>query len=84
MKKAFDIHTFYREFCTEQFGEDGALTNFSVHCPQNFNFGYDIVDRIAAAEPRRRALVWTDDRGGASRFTFADISKRSNQVANML
>ena len=57
--------------------------NYKVNIPNGFNFGYDIVDAWAEAEPEKRALVWCDDHGNEKTFTFTDISRMSNQVANM-
>ena len=57
--------------------------NYTVNIPDGFNFGYDIVDAWAQAEPEKRALVWCDDHDHEKTFTFTEISKMSNQVANM-
>ncbi|MCR4814481.1 MAG: AMP-binding protein [Lachnospiraceae bacterium] len=57
--------------------------NYKVNIPNGFNFGYDIVDAWAETEPEKRALVWCDDHGNERTFTFTDISKMSNRVANM-
>ena len=54
--------------------------NYKVNIPNGFNFGYDIVDAWAEAEPEKRALVWCDDHGNEKTFTFTDISRMSNQV----
>lgn len=35
--------------------------NFTINVPENFNFGYDIVDGWAADEPDKLALLWTND-----------------------
>ncbi len=37
--------------------------NLEYCIPDNFNFGYDIVDEWARKEPDRRALLWTNDKG---------------------
>jgi len=42
--------------------EDFAA-NYRVNVPENFNFGTDVVDAIAAEDPDRRALVWCNDAG---------------------
>ena len=52
--------------------------------PIDFNFGYDVVDRIAAEEPDKRALVWCNVEGEERVFSFADIRKYSNKIANVL
>lgn len=56
--------------------------NYKVNIPDNFNFGFDIVDEWAKTEPEKKALVWCDDNGGEREFTFKDISSLSNQAAN--
>ena len=76
--------TLYQKYVTEGYDENGVLNRFDIHCPDNFNFAYDIIDRIAELEPNRRAMVWTDEHGAERTFTFADIAEGSNRVANML
>ena len=48
----------YQTFCHETLDAAGHLTDFTLHYPDSFNFGYDVVDAIAAAQPQKRALVW--------------------------
>jgi len=74
----------YQTYCTEGFDENGVMNRFDIHCPDNFNFAYDVIDRIAQLEPDRRAMVWSDVAGHERVFTFSDISRASNRVANML
>lgn len=74
----------FLKYCSEGFDENGILNRFDIHCPDNFNFAYDVIDRIAELEPDRRAMVWTDVEGAEKIFTFSDISRASNRVANML
>ncbi|MCL1820368.1 MAG: AMP-binding protein [Oscillospiraceae bacterium] len=58
--------------------------NYKVNIPDNFNFGYDVVDEWARVDPDKPALVWCDDHGGEEYFTFGDISNESNLIANAL
>ena len=71
-------------YVDETYDENGLLKTYKLKCPDNFNFGYDIVDDIAAAEPDRVALVWDSQSGEQHTFTFSDISRMSNKVANYL
>lgn len=57
--------------------------NFHINVPDNFNFGFDVVDALAAEKPDARALVWCNNKGESRTFTFSDISRLSNQAANM-
>ena len=56
--------------------------NYKVNTPDDFNFGFDIVDGWAKENKNNRALVWCDDHNEEKVFTFEDISKLSNRAAN--
>ena len=56
--------------------------NFEIIVPDNFNFGYDVVDEWARTNPDKLALLWTNDEGAEVRYTFADIKHKSDQVAS--
>ena len=56
--------------------------NLHIRVPENFNFGYDVVDAYAAEQPGKEALLWTDDQGAEIRFTFADIKRESDRTAS--
>lgn len=73
----------YQNFCHEEFHENGDLQNLTLDYPENFNFGYDVVDRIAEETPDKRALVWCNVEGEEHTFTFADIRAYSNRMANV-
>ncbi|MBQ9112386.1 MAG: AMP-binding protein [Clostridia bacterium] len=74
----------YQKYCREYFDESGALKKFEPIYPADFNFGYDVVDCIAAETPEKRAMVWCNTRNEEHIFTFEDIRKYSNKVANVL
>ena len=71
-------------YVNETYDADHVLTEFSVHAPEDFNFGYDIVDDIAEHDPERRAMVWCNPEGEEHVFTFADIKHWSDKTANYL
>ena len=73
----------YKQFCNETFDENGRLKKITLDYPDNFNFGYDVVDKIADETPEKRALVWCNVEGEEHIFSFADIKKYSNQMANV-
>ena len=58
------------------------IENFRIIVPENFNFGYDVVDEAAAANPDKIALVWCDDKGGNKVFTFGQLKHFSDKTAN--
>jgi acetyl-CoA synthetase len=73
MQVSFDIQDY-----------EQAKKTFRIDVPEHFNFGFDVVDRYAE-QGTRRALVWTDPSGTeVTEYTFGDISRLSNQAANML
>ena len=78
------MKSIYQKYCREQFDASGVLTKFELDYPENFNFGYDVVDAIADSEPNQKALVWCNTEGEEHIFTFADVKKYSNQIANVL
>ena len=61
---------------------DDFIENFKINVPDNFNFGYDIVDEWARIEPDKKALLWVNDRGEEHQFTFADIKRESDKAAS--
>ena len=60
------------------------IKNAIPKIPSNFNFSYDVIDAIANEKPDKVALLWTNDSGEKKSFTFKDLSKQSNAVANFL
>jgi acetyl-CoA synthetase len=60
------------------------IKNFKINVPENFNFGFDVVDEMAKIAPEQTAMVWCDEKGAAANFTFKQISENSNRAANAL
>lgn len=56
--------------------------NYHVNVPDNFNFGYDIVDEWAKTNPDKKALCWVNDKGEHIDFTFEDIKQQSDRAAS--
>lgn len=79
----FTVENWHEQFVTEEYNENGILTKFEINAPENFNFGYDIIDKFAELEPNRRALLWVDLEGNEKRLSFGDLSRLSNKAANM-
>lgn len=73
----------YQRFCHETLDAAGQLTGFTLRYPDNFNFGYDVVDAIAEAEPQKRALLWCAPQQETRSFSFADIRRESNRYAQV-
>ncbi|MDR2313020.1 MAG: AMP-binding protein [Spirochaetaceae bacterium] len=58
--------------------------NYTVNIPENFNFGYQVMDCFARIKPDEKALVWCDEKGAEAFFTYAEIKNLSNRAANVL
>jgi len=64
--------------------ELGKLIHLGYRYPENYNFGYDVVDDIAVNDPDRLAMVWCNPAGVEKKYTFADIKRLSDKTANYL
>ena len=62
--------------------QEDYIRNFRIRVPADFNFAYDVADAYAAEEPDKKALLWTDDRGGEIQFTFADMKRETDRTAS--
>lgn len=62
--------------------ENGELLDIKFKNTDKFNFGFDIVDAIAEKYPDKLAMLHLDVNKTERRFTFKDIKRASNQVAN--
>ena len=56
--------------------------NFHVKIPENFNFGYDVVDAWAEEEPDKKAILWTNDKGESKQYTYAELKEKTDQTAS--
>ena len=56
--------------------------NLKINVPENFNFGYDVVDAWAAEQPDKNALLWTNDKGESRQFSFADMKRSTDMTAS--
>lgn len=74
----------YKKYSHSEFDENGVLNKFTLNCPDNFNFAYDVVDEIAKEEPERTALVWCDVEGNEKTIKFGEMSELSSKAANFL
>ena len=73
----------YDRFCRETLDGDGNLLNFELVYPEDYNFGYDVVDEMARLAPDQRALAWCSAGRERRDFTFGEISRLSSQAANV-
>lgn len=57
--------------------------NFELKYNEDYNFGFDVVDKYAEIDPEKVALIWVNEEGEEHIFTFEDMKKYSNKVANL-
>lgn len=67
-----DVFTSYEDF----------LENYEVNVPEDFNFGYDVIDAYAEEEPERVALLWTNDKGDEKRVTYREFKDVTDRCAS--
>jgi acetyl-CoA synthetase len=57
------------------------MQGFKVQVPEDFNFGYDVVDAWAKALPEKEALLWANDKGDVKHVTYGAFKNISDQCA---
>ena len=62
--------------------QEDFIKNLKINVPENFNFGYDVVDAWAAEQPDKNALLWTNDKGESRQFSFADMKRSTDMTAS--
>lgn len=62
--------------------QEDFIRNLHINVPENFNFGYDVVDAWAAEAPGKPALLWTNDRGEERQFTFGEMKEYTDRTAS--
>lgn len=78
------MRNIHLRYVDEAYDDAGVLTRFEIHCPDEYNFGYDVIDDIAVHDPERRAMIWVNPEGEEHIFTFADMKRWSDKTANFL
>jgi len=59
-------------------------SNYEISAPGDFNFAYDVVDKLAEKSPEKTAMVWCNDQGEERIVSFADMKYYSSKAANFL
>ena len=67
---------------TEFASQEDFKRNFKINIPENFNFGYDVVDAWAKEEPEKKALLWTNDKGESRQFTYSEMKRYTDMTAS--
>lgn len=58
------------------------MKHFKVIVPENFNFGYDVIDAWAKEAPEKQAILWTNEAGEIKSLTYAQYKEVSDRTAS--
>ena len=67
---------------TKYTSQEDFIKNLEIKVPDNFNFGYDVVDAWAAEQPDKKAILWTNDQGASHQYTFAELKEKTDATAS--
>ncbi len=63
---------------------DELAARFAWKVPARYNIGVDVCDRHAAARPDAPALIFEDETGAVSTWSFGHLKRQTDRFANML
>lgn len=72
----------YLEYAQETLDENGGVLKVEYIKKPEFNFAYDVVDRLAKEQPSKLAMVWCNEAGDEKFITFAQMKERSDKAAS--
>ncbi len=65
--------------------DSDVVAAFRWEIPERYNIAIDVVDKhVAAGHGGRLALIHESESGAIERFSFEDIARKSNRLANLL
>ncbi len=67
---------------TEFSSYEDFMKNYKVNVPEDFNFGYDVIDEYAASDPWKEAILWTNDRGEVRHINYKELKRLSDMAAS--
>ena len=62
--------------------QEDFIKNLKIEVPENFNFGYDVVDAWAAEAPEKNAILWTNDKGAEHQYSYAELKAKTDATAS--
>ncbi len=72
----------WEDFIIPEEDENGVLKKISFKNEDNFNFAFDVIDRLGEEQPDKTALMHIGVDGTEHRFTFKELKRASSQTAN--
>ena len=73
----------YQKYMKEVWDNEGKLCKVEFNVPENFNFAFDVLDRLAEKSPDKLAMRWVSNTKECKDLTFRDISENSSKTANL-
>ncbi|MBQ6471048.1 MAG: AMP-binding protein [Victivallales bacterium] len=74
----------YQEYMSETWNPDGSLKGVKFTIPDNFNFAWDVLVRLAEKCPEKIAMRWVSNDKRCRDFTFRDLADNALRTANLL
>lgn len=72
----------WNDYIIPQEDVQGCLTGIQFQNTENFNFAYDVIDRLGREKPDKLAMLHIAADKTERRFTFKDLKDASSQTAN--
>jgi benzoate-CoA ligase family protein len=68
-----------------EFNYEKEYQNWKWKIPDDYNIGYDCVDKHTETEKKNKiALYWEDSKGNSDKFTYNDMKRLTNKFGNAL
>ena len=74
----------YQEYMRETWNPDGTLESVKFTVPDNFNFAWDVLVRLAEKDPDKIAMRWVSNDKVCRDFTFRALADNALRTANLL
>ncbi len=72
----------YEKYAAAFVNTDGTIDNIKFNIPDDYNFGFDVVDVLGKKCPQKPAMIWVSKEGDDRTFTFEDMMRYSAKAAN--
>ena len=64
---------------------ENKYKNWKWEIPENYNIGYDCVDKHAEGKNKDKiCLLWENEKGDTEKYTFSEMKDLSNKFGNIL
>ncbi len=81
-KETPDRKRIWEDFIIPEEDENGVLQKISFKNEDNFNFAFDVVDRLGREQPDKIAMVHISEDKTERRITFQELKRATSQTAN--